>query len=117
MSRTALTPVKQLSHVEPTITLFLHRWVTELGSLAMPEPGTMTSLLPIVHFQPQQYAESASTAEYHCPLYQTSARSGMLSSTGQSTNFVLHICLPIPRNSNAADWILQGAAAVCSTNL
>lgn len=117
MSRTALTPVKQLSHVEPTITFFLHRWVTELGSLAMPEPGTMTSLLPIVHFQPQQYAESASTAEYHCPLYQTSARSGMLSSTGQSTNFVLHICLPIPRSSNAADWILQGVAAVCSTSL
>ncbi|DBA83803.1 TPA: hypothetical protein ACH3X1_006326, partial [Trebouxia sp. C0004] len=83
------------------------RWVTQLGSLAMPEPGTMTSLLPIVHFQPQQCAESVSTAEYQCPLYQTSARSGMLSSTGQSTNFVLHICLPIPRSSNAADWILQ----------
>ncbi len=82
----------------------------------MPEPGTMTSLLPIVHFQPQQY-ESASTAEYKCPLYQTSARSGMLSSTGQSTNFVLHICLPFPSNSNAADWTLQGVAAVCSTNL
>lgn len=110
-------PVETVVARQADHSMFLYRWVTESGSLAMPEPGSMTSLLPIVHFQPQQCAESASTAEYQCPLYQTSARSGMLSSTGQSTNFVLHICLPIPRNSNAADWILQGAAAVCSTNL
>lgn len=88
-----------------------------MGAIAAPEPGVMTTLLPVMHFEPQLLAEHNVEAEYQCPLYQTSARSGMLSSTGQSTNFVLHIGLPIPSNTETADWTLQGVAAVCSVNM
>ena len=88
-----------------------------MGTIAAPEPGVMTSALPVVHFIPQQIAEQSSCLVLACPLYQTSARAGMLSSTGQSTNFVLHLTLPIPDGTTAGDWILQGVAAVCSVHV
>ncbi|KAL3138895.1 hypothetical protein ABBQ32_005718 [Trebouxia sp. C0010 RCD-2024] len=98
------------------------RWSTELGTVAQPEPGSMTSALPLVHFRPQQGPGPGSqhggstNSVYSCPLYQTSARSGTLNSTGQSTNFVLHMDLHIPANTVPADWVLQGVAALCSVN-
>ena len=98
----------------------LHRWSTELGSLVPPEPGVMTSALPLVLFRPQQAlgSEQSENGRHHyaCPLYQTSARTGMLSTTGQSTNFVLHVDLRIPASTEPADWVLQGVAALCSVS-
>jgi hypothetical protein len=38
----------------------------------------------------------------------------VLSTTGHSTNFVLHMALPIAQGSRAEDWVLQGTAALCS---
>lgn len=92
------------------------RWSAELGAIVSPEAGSMTNPLPLVHFKPQQGVEHSRSTSYSCPLYQTSARSGTLSSTGQSTNFVLHIDLHIPTNTVPADWVLQGVAAICSVN-
>lgn len=111
-------------HLTPvSLTTFAHhRWSTELGTVAQPEPGSMTSALPLVHFRPQQGPGPGSqhggstNSVYSCPLYQTSARSGTLNSTGQSTNFVLHMDLHIPANTVPADWVLQGVAALCSVN-
>ena len=94
----------------------VYRWSAELEAIALPEPGIMTNLLPLVHFKPQQAIERSKSTSYSCPLYQTSARAGTLSSTGQSTNFVLHLDLHIPANTVPADWILHGVAAICSGN-
>lgn len=50
-----------------------------------------------------------------CPLYKTTVRAGELSTTGQSTNYVLSIALPI--GDRAPDyWILKGAALICQLN-
>jgi dynein heavy chain, axonemal len=49
---------------------------------------------------------------YHCPLYKVVSRSGTLSTTGHSTNFVMYIELPTERKPE--DWILSGVAAFLS---
>lgn len=56
------------------------------------------------------------TGEYDCPLYKTSTRAGVLSTTGQSTNYVLSVSLPIAPGSNEDTWVLQGVALLCMLN-
>lgn len=97
------------------------RWDDAAGCLSEPLPGVMFSELPPVHFRPVQVPEAdalrtprAAPGRYACPLYKTQARSGALSTTGQSTNFVLHLALPIPSGTQPEQWALQGVAALCS---
>lgn len=67
----------------------------------------------MVHFQPAtDYTPPES--HYQCPLYKTSVRAGVLSTTGQSTNFVLYISLPLPAGSQPSTWVLRGVAALCA---
>lgn len=74
--------------------------------------GVMYSPLPVMHLMPvQDYV--APESSYDCPLYKTSARAGALSTTGQSTNFVLCVDLPIREGTDRDHWVLQGVALLC----
>jgi dynein heavy chain len=53
---------------------------------------------------------------HQIPVYKTPERAGVLSSTGQSTNFLMHMRLPMPTGTDAAKWLLQGAAVLCSVD-
>jgi dynein heavy chain len=51
--------------------------------------------------------------KYLCPLYKTAARAGVLSTTGQSTNYILSTSLPIDiKERNSEHWTLRGTAIV-----
>lgn len=75
----------------------------------------MYSALPVIHFQPiKDYVEPA--GQYSCPMYKTSQRAGILSTTGQSTNHVTNASLPIRPGTDQDFWILQGVALLCMLN-
>ena len=98
------------------------RWNRDGKFLDESEPGVMCSNLPVVHFIPiQNYVPPpllapADPKEYQCPLYKTSVRAGILSTTGQSTNFVLCVGLPIRPGTDSDFWVLQGVALLCALN-
>jgi dynein heavy chain len=73
----------------------------------------MTSVLPPLHFRPAA-DHTPSLSEYQCPLYKTSVRAGVLSTTGMSTNFVVAMSLPVPEGQPPDVWVLQGVAALCA---
>jgi len=71
------------------------------------------SLMPVIHFQPiEDYQEPKE--DYQCPLYKTNIRAGILNTTGQSTNYVLHVSLPTDEDPDL--WVLMGTAMVTMTN-
>ena len=84
----------------------------QYGCLTESSPDVTCSPLPVIHFMPVQDYIAPDT-EYDCPLYKTSARAGALSTTGQSTNFVLCVSLPIREGTDRDHWILQGVALLC----
>ena len=45
---------------------------------------------------------------YACPVYKTSDRRGMLSTTGHSTNFVMFCLMPIATETVASHWVQRG---------
>jgi len=95
--------------------LFLEgaRWDYKDKCLTDQLAGAMYVPLPVIHFVPTaDYKQPEGT--YSCPVYKTSIRAGVLSTTGQSTNFVLAIDLPTKKTQDY--WTLKGAAILCQLN-
>jgi dynein heavy chain len=90
------------------------RWDPEQQVIADSKLGELFSNVPVIHFLPSTNLSEGITREqqtYECPVYKTSVRAGLLSTTGQSTNFVLAVDLP--SNNNTEYWVLKGAALLC----
>lgn len=102
------------------------KWNHEDKCLQEPEPGEMYSQVPVIHFIPKYKPPSAKDEgnlqaklnavneedeqeTYPCPVYKTSARAGVLSTTGQSTNFILTVDLPCGVRETEEDRLKRAA--------
>jgi dynein heavy chain len=91
------------------------RWDDENLCMADSKLGELNSPVPVIHFLPTDEPQVANAAEYQCPVYKTSVRAGVLSTTGASTNYVLSVAMPIRHDESY--WVLKGAALLCQLDL
>lgn len=86
------------------------RWDREAGHVTDSYPGKMIEQMPVIHFIPKE-DHKLDPEEYSSPLYKTSLRAGVLSTTGQSTNFVLYVAIPTKELPDI--WVQKAAALLC----
>ncbi|OAF70538.1 hypothetical protein A3Q56_01708 [Intoshia linei] len=86
------------------------RWNNKKGRVEDCLMGEIISSLPIVHMEPRMDYKPVKNV-YRAPLYKTSARYGVLTTTGHSSNFV--VVINLPTNHSSDYWILKGAALLC----
>jgi dynein heavy chain len=84
------------------------RWSPEEAALAESVSKVLYDQIPLVWFKPVRQRDFQPQSTYDCPVYKTSARRGVLSTTGHSTNYVITVRLPtrLPERH----WINRGVA-------
>jgi dynein heavy chain len=107
------------------------RWDKRLKTLIDPKPKELFALMPCIHMFPQKDRLTPQSGIYRCPVYKILTRTGTLSTTGHSTNFVTWIEIPsdketIFRSSLVSEtnaqikfcdqdyWIKAGVACFCA---
>ena len=90
------------------------RWNYDTHVLDESEPKVLFTAMPKLWMLPTETTKFKEFQHYVCPLYKTTARRGILSTTGHSTNFVMDVRVPSDRP--ASHWTKRGVALMCSLN-
>jgi dynein heavy chain len=90
--------------------LFLEgaKWNAKKELMDDSDPKILFANTPVMWMLPVEAAKVNDFPHYKCPVYKTSERRGMLSTTGHSTNFVMFIKVPSDRPERV--WIEMGVA-------
>jgi len=88
------------------------KWDYSMHTLVESDPKTLFVPMPNILLRPDQSKHLRQFLHYECPLYKTSDRRGILSTTGHSTNFVMNIRLPT--SQQPSHWIKRGVAMLTS---
>ena len=90
--------------------LFLEgaRWDREKHVLGESSPKLLYDQIPCMHLLPADKKVKVEGSMYGCPVYKTTARRGILSTTGHSTNYVMKVDLltDLP----VQHWVNRGMA-------
>ncbi len=89
------------------------RWDNSSHMLADSNLGQLYADMPVIHFMPA-INPVRDPVNYECPVYKTHVRAGVLSTTGQSTNFVLPV--ELPTDKPPVYWVQKGVALLCALN-
>lgn len=103
--------------VPPLDGVFVHgvfleaaAWDYSTHLLTESKPRQLFSTMPPMAFLPCEIAKIAPPPSYCSPMYKTTERRGVLSTTGHSTNFVMDV--RIPSGLPESHWIKRGCALI-----
>lgn len=117
-----ILPYESVDEIEedPDSGVYVHgfymdgaRWNREEGIIDDQHPSELYSRMPLIWFKPRDdYVRDEE--QYACPCYKTGKRQGVLSTTGMSTNFIIHVDLPT--STAPENWVRKAAAMLCQLN-
>ncbi|OMJ88621.1 hypothetical protein SteCoe_9401 [Stentor coeruleus] len=92
------------------------RWDFDVMQLEDSRPGEMFSVAPLILFVPSEKGSNEPEPDdyFSMPVYKTSQRAGILSTTGHSTNYIVSIDAPTAKKTSV--WVLRGGAFLCQLN-
>jgi len=85
------------------------KWDYEDMCLTESDPKTLFVKCPVILMRPVHFKNVSDYENYECPVYKTSLRRGVLSTTGHSTNYVMQIRVPCKKDMSR-HWIKRGVA-------
>jgi dynein heavy chain, axonemal len=84
------------------------RFNTTTHMLDDSKPKQLYMELPMCWLLPKKNRKKPDTGIYNCPVYKVLSRSGTLSTTGHSTNYVM--MMELPSRESEEKWITAGVA-------